>query len=231
MGYQIDCIKFKWIGFNINYKNEFILPLHDVLISFSGPLANLLFLIIFKFIYPNKIMFKVNLVLFTFNMLPFNFSDGGRILKIILKYYVGFYRSFLIVNISSIIFSSILFILATINIKKINYILVMILCIYIIIESMLDYKNRIIYVLKDMYLKNYLLKNKKVIKIKLKGVQFNNKILDIIQSFCFNNYYVIYVFKNSNLLGKVTEYDIVHFFQMYGNITLEELINIQNRRN
>ncbi|WP_198010646.1 hypothetical protein [Thermobrachium celere] len=176
-------------------------------------------------------MFKVNLVLFTFNMLPFNFSDGGRILKIILKYYVGFYRSFLIVNISSIIFSSILFILATINIKKINYILVMILCIYIIIESMLDYKNRIIYVLKDMYLKNYLLKNKKVIKIKLKGVQFNNKILDIIQSFCFNNYYVIYVFKNSNLLGKVTEYDIVHFFQMYGNITLEELINIQNRRN
>lgn len=59
-------------------------------------------------------------------------------------------------------------------------------------------------------------------------MECKNKILDIIKCFCFNNYYVIYIFKNGKFIGKAYENDIILLFQKYGNITLEEVISKLN---
>lgn len=198
MGYRINNIKFRWIGFNINYKDEFILPLDDVLISLSGPLANLFFVWLFYFITKNDYLFRINLILFLFNILPFNFSDGGRIVKIIIKYFFGFYKAYIIVNTSGIMISVAILIILITKSHTMNLIIFILFFIYIIIESIIDYKYVIINVIKDLYLKDLLLKKRNLIKIKLKGMECKNKILDIIKCFCFNNYYVIYIFKMVN---------------------------------
>ncbi|SHE44192.1 hypothetical protein [Caloramator proteoclasticus] len=228
-GYTIESIKFKWTGFNINFKEEIINPIYDVAISLSGPASNLICILFFYYVFSNEILFRVNFVLFLFNIMPFNYSDGGRTLRMILKYYVGFYKSYIIVNLCSIIFAVFLLIVSFLNINKLNFILIFFVGIAIIINSIIDYNNIVINILKDVYAKNTFFKNRRIIKIKLKGVQSSNKILDIIKTFCFNKYYVIYVFENTKIIGKVTEYEIINYFLSFGNVTFEELIKKSGR--
>ncbi|MCX7694382.1 MAG: hypothetical protein N2Z71_01510 [Caloramator sp.] len=223
-GYKIESIKFKWIGFNINFKDEILNPFYDVIISLSGPFANLICSILFCYCFPNMALFRVNFILFIFNIIPFNYSDGGRTLRIIVKYYFGFYKSYIIVDLCSVIFGLFLIFISILQLNKLNFQLIFFVGLVIIIYSIIDYNNIVINILKDIYSKNTLFKNKKVIKIKLKGVQCSNKILDIIKTFCFNKYYVIYVFDNTKIIGKVTEYEIINYFLSYGNVTFDELI-------
>lgn len=231
LGYKINQMKFKWIGINIYYRDEFILPKHDVLISLSGPMANFFFVLVFKFIIGNFLFYRINLVLVMYNLLPLNLTDGGRILRNIIKNYIAFYFAYISVNLLSLVLSLIIILFSITNFKGINYIFFILISFYVIINTYQDYKVITINILRDLYLKDILLKNKKVIKIKLRGLQSTNKILDIIKTFCFNKYYVIYVFNSAKLIGKINEREIALGLQQYGNITLEELLIKNNRRN
>lgn len=231
LGYKINQMKFKWIGINIYYKEEFILPKHDILISLSGPMANFFFVFFFKVIIINNLFFRINLILVMYNLLPLNLTDGGRILRNIIKDYLAFYYAYISVGILSLVLSLIIIVFSLINYNGYNYIFFIFISLYVIFKTYQDYKMITINVLRDLYLKDILLKNKKVIKIKLRGLQSTNKILDIIKTFCFNKYYVIYVFKSSKLIGKINEREIALGLQQYGNITLEELLIKNNRRN
>lgn len=53
-GYTIESIKFKWIGININFKEEIINPIYDVAISLSGPISNLICCLFFIMLYRMK---------------------------------------------------------------------------------------------------------------------------------------------------------------------------------
>lgn len=231
LGYKINQMKFKWIGVNIYYKDEFILPKHDILISLSGPMANFFFAVIFKVLINNYLFFRINFLLVIYNLLPLNLTDGGRILRNIIKNYIAFYYAYLSVNILSLLLSLIIIIFSLINYKGFNYIFFILISLYVIFKTYQDHKVITINILRDVYLKDILLKKQKVIKIKLRGLQSTNKILDIIKTFCFNKYYVIYVFSSSKLIGKINEREIALGLQQYGNITLEELLIKNNRRN
>lgn len=158
-------------------------------------------------------------------------TDGGRILRNIIKNYIAFYYAYLSVNILSLLLSIIIIIFSLINYKGFNYIFFILISLYVIFKTYQDHKVITINILRDVYLKDILLKKQKVIKIKLRGLQSTNKILDIIKTFCFNKYYVIYIFSSSKLIGKINEREIALGLQQYGNITLEELLIKNNRRN
>lgn len=92
--FNADILEFNISAFGANIKRGFLNKTNyfeDFLISFSGPLFNLLVWGLFHFIYlvkPNELLLEIaiiNFVLALFNLLPFNNFDGGKILKIILK--------------------------------------------------------------------------------------------------------------------------------------------------
>lgn len=94
MCFKIEILEFKISIFGANIKinvKKQINYFKDILISFSGPLVNLIisvFSYAFYNIYFKKVFFDisiVNLVLALFNLMPFNAFDGGKILQIILK--------------------------------------------------------------------------------------------------------------------------------------------------
>lgn len=92
--FNADILEFNISAFGANIKRGFLNKTNyfeDFLISFSGPLFNLLAWGLFHLIYlvkPNELLLEIaiiNFVLALFNLLPFNNFDGGKILKIILK--------------------------------------------------------------------------------------------------------------------------------------------------
>ncbi len=92
--FKTEILEFKISIFGANIKTSTrnqINYFKDFLISFSGPLVNLLisfFSYVIYNIYFGKIFFDiyiVNLVLALFNLLPFHAFDGGKMLQIILN--------------------------------------------------------------------------------------------------------------------------------------------------
>lgn len=91
----IEEFKISLFGGNIKLlNNNKIKYYQSAIISFCGPLVNILFFLIFYilnlFLY-NKIFYEffvINLVLATFNLLPFYSFDGGKILSLILMCFI-----------------------------------------------------------------------------------------------------------------------------------------------
>lgn len=72
------------IGVNAKYKGK-ISNRKELFVSLAGPIASM----IFALLYNNKLYFIINTCIFSFNILPIYPLDGGRILRIILKFIFG----------------------------------------------------------------------------------------------------------------------------------------------
>jgi stage IV sporulation protein FB len=233
LGYSFDrkSLQILPFGMRLGFKEKFIVPSKDIVISIAGPMVNLLFFLMFYFAGILKqndtyiYIADINVALFLFNMLPAVFLDGGRVFKAIIAYYISYYYSCLLVNINGIIIG-VSFILYFIykGISLVGIPLFM-LGIFFIFEGTKSIKKNVFISLSYILNKNYVLDINKNLKIKLLCYSKNTKLLDIIKNFCFNKYYVIYVIEDGNLRYNMNEADLIRLFYEYGNIKLEDCVN------
>lgn len=138
----------------------------DLLIYLSGPLINII-LIIISLIINNEQLLIINIILATFNIIPIIPLDGYYILLNILSFIIPFYYAYSISIVISLTLSIILLIFSF----KIN-ISILILSIYMLALSILSLKNKYIYkhiLFEKISITNNKLPNKEIkpsIKIK-----------------------------------------------------------------
>lgn len=172
LGFKIQRLEIMPIGFAVtfkidtkNYNKKIIkanlLAVKKIGIAIAGPAVNFLFIMIFcileKIFFINlSVLIYVNMIIFLFNMFIIYPLDGGRILKNVLYIFLGKIKSLIITKITSNILASILTILSFTIIlytKNISYIFVVIYIWVIVIKE-----NKIINMKIKMYkiLKNYI---------------------------------------------------------------------------
>lgn len=100
LGFTAKSLKIMPLGFGIEFKinvkeyNRKILKsnslcLKKLLISLSGPITNIIIIIIGTILGVNDNIIYANLILVIFNLIPIYPLDGGRILKNVLKLFFG----------------------------------------------------------------------------------------------------------------------------------------------
>lgn len=229
LGYRLKGVRLLPFGMNAGFKDEFIKPMDDVLISFTGPLINFIFCSVFFFLSSFKSeyyyeLFRINLALALFNLVPCNFLDGGRIAMSLIKSYVSYEWAYRVTDCTGLI-SGLILMYGLIYYKfRINGIILFIVGIYITFETVMSFKRRTIDIVKDEVNKQSYIYSLKQIYIRYSGFCENVKILDIIRNFCFNKYYVIFVISSGRLKENFDEKSIVDFYCSYGNITLAQCV-------
>ena len=131
LGYKLNQITILPFGASLSGKeNVFYKPSHEILVSISGPLVNLILLCIcLALFWCFPVTYSVldnfyyaNLITFIFNFLPVYPLDGGRVLYALLKRKLPMKKAYKIIKIIGIIISSMLFILFIItSFFKINF--------------------------------------------------------------------------------------------------------------
>lgn len=125
LGFKADTLSIMPFGFRIEFKTNIedynkkiiksnILSIKKIIIALAGPLVNLIIVILGII---NKIEINIvysNLLILIFNLLPIYPLDGGRILKNLLKIFVGNRKSIKYTNSISNIFMIILTLISSI---------------------------------------------------------------------------------------------------------------------
>lgn len=228
LGYTTRSIKIYPFGLSVKFEQKYIKPIDDLIISLSGPLINLIIYIIFFLVSKNipyfKFVWRANLILFFFNMLPVNFLDGGRILKLVLKFYVNYFLGYTITNLIGFIFGCIILFEAFHIQQHYKSMLFISLGFYFIYKGYYNQKDINLYIIDDLLFKTVLFKKKNILREKNKFYEKNSKILDIMRFFCFNKYHVIYFEDEDRIINKISEKQLISIYFKYGNLTLSECL-------
>lgn len=146
LGYKPDKIELMPLGFMLELKKEDILDKNyikkDILVSIAGPIVNLIIVLFLlnsntKFIYKD-IFFYVNLIIFTFNLIPIFPLDGGRTLHNLFKLNFGNIKAYIystkVTNVTIIILTMISSILI-LYFKNISILFIILYLWYIVIRE------------------------------------------------------------------------------------------------
>ena len=146
LGYKPDKIELMPLGFMLELKKEDILDKNyikkDILVSIAGPIVNLIIVLFLlnsntKFIYKD-ILFYVNLIIFTFNLIPIFPLDGGRTLHNLFKLNFGSIKAYIystkVTNVTIIILTMISSILI-LYFKNISILFIILYLWYIVIRE------------------------------------------------------------------------------------------------
>ncbi|MEF9952324.1 MAG: hypothetical protein RR840_03045 [Clostridium sp.] len=231
LGYKFKKITMLPFGFSLCFKDDYIKPCHNIIISIIGPLTNLIFFGFFyclylylnlDYIYGFAIM---NLALCIFNLLPIGFFDGGRILKSLMGMYISIFTSNLIINLNGIIFGCIMIVVSLMFLRGIGCFLLILISISIIITSCNEIKLLKMNIIKDALYKKFQDNSQSRI-VRSKYYSDNMRIFNILKRFSFNVSYNIISESEETL----TDREIISYYFTKGNITLKECF-IEHRRN
>lgn len=123
---------------DISYKTK-----NEVLISISGPLINLFFFALFYVVFiffrkENILTFAIiNLIIAVFNLLPVNALDGGVVLKKILMLFFKENKANIILNIITVIFGMVIFVLGVFLVLNSSNFSLIIISLYLLISVLL----------------------------------------------------------------------------------------------
>lgn len=210
-----------------------------LILYLSGPLMNLflafILYIIFRLtnIYIFNMACGINLGLFAFNLFPAYPLDGSRVLEIILSKYIVYKRSKKVVEILSFFIASILIVMFFVSmlLHKVNISLILISGL-IIYSTVLEKKVTMYIVMGDMIRKRRRLKKYDFIENRTVSVYYKNELLNVMRLVDKSKFNVFYILDDElKVLKVISENELLEALKNYGNINLEEYINIYNENN
>lgn len=233
LGYKVKKFTLLPFGFSLCFKEVFIKPRDNIIISLFGPLTNLIFFACFYLIYlifpftQIKVLIDVNLLLLVFNLIPVGFLDGGRLLKEVLSMYISFRVANIVINLNGIIFGCIMLMVSIYIGGLLSKIVFILIALSLIFNCFIEIKWIKMSVIKEVlykrFRKNYTYRFKKT-----KYYSENTKVFDIMKNFSFNISYTVKCNNNEDII--FMDKEIINFYFTKGNITLKNCFH-ENRRN
>lgn len=227
LGYTITSLRLFPFGIAGSFKEEFINPLDDILITLSGPLMNFIFFILFSLLAKYHIFFynisQANLVICIFNLLPAGILDGGKILRDIFKMYFSFYSAYYLININGIILGCLVFLGGLLVNVFPNNIILLLLGIYLIYIDYRNQKEIIINTIADIIKKHMYNNGFQNNKLFCTIITKDCRILSIIKGFNYLKSSLLLIFIEGRIIGSLTEKDILEIYFKQGNILLSNI--------
>ena len=109
LGLKVESLKIIPLGFCVEFKNNItdynkkilesnLCILKKILISASGPIVNIVIIVLSQILKLNENITYANLIILIINLIPIYPLDGGRILKNTLKLFIGNKKAWILTN-------------------------------------------------------------------------------------------------------------------------------------
>lgn len=208
----------------------------DLIIALSAPLLNIFLGVLFYFLYRIHghgllyIFFQYNMIIGGINLIPAFPLDGGRIVRDIIRSKTVYKVAnkitvYISIFIGIILMGIYLFLFFGGN----NNISLGIIALFIMISS-LNEKNRMAYVImsdiikkQDKFIKRGYIENSSI------SVYYKKDLLSVISIIEKDKYNIFFILdENMNIIHTLYESDILEGLKLYGNMSLEELVTVNN---
>ena len=210
----------------------------DLIISLSAPLVNLILAAVFYGAFKLKalniyfLLYQCNLIIGLFNLIPAYPLDGGRIIRGILNYKYIYKRANLItIYVSLLIGIFLMFIYLFLFFGGRINISLGLISLFIIISSIKE-RERITYIImgdiikkKNIFLKRGYIENRSI------SVSHKKTLVSVLSIVEKNKYNIFYVLDDDmKVMDLIFEQEIIEGLKLYGNITLQEFMDIEDKK-